>query len=58
MNDPQQHFAAHPYYLMGVAAERGRILELAKQSHPKGHNVEPKPLCSSCVLIDRINGQA
>ena len=28
MNDPQQHFAAHPYYLMGVAAERDRIIAL------------------------------
>lgn len=28
MNDPQQHFAAHPYYLMGVAAERDRIFRM------------------------------
>ena len=28
MNDPQQHFAAHPYYLMGVKAERERIFAM------------------------------
>ena len=28
MNDPQQHFAAHPYYLMGVKAERDRIFAM------------------------------
>lgn len=28
MNDRSQHFAAHPYYLMGVADERNRILAL------------------------------
>ena len=28
MTDRSQHFAAHPYYLMGVADERNRILAL------------------------------
>ena len=28
MNDRFQHFAAHPYYLLGVTAERDRILQL------------------------------
>lgn len=28
MSDPQQHFAAHPYYLMGVKAERERIFAM------------------------------
>lgn len=27
MNDPMQHYAAHPYYLMGVAAERNHIID-------------------------------
>jgi len=54
MDDRLQHFAAHPYYLMGVSAERDRIIELVKVSHPKGHNDQPKPLCSTCVLMERI----
>jgi hypothetical protein len=28
MDDRLQHFAAHPYYLMGVSAERDRIIAL------------------------------
>lgn len=30
MDDRFQHFAAHPYYLLGVTAERERILQELK----------------------------
>ena len=32
MTDRSQHFAAHPYYLMGVADERERILDLIRNN--------------------------
>lgn len=32
MDDRFQHFAAHPYYLLGVTAERDRIIELIKNN--------------------------
>ena len=32
MNDPMQHYVAHPYYLMGVAAERNDLLDRLKNN--------------------------
>lgn len=32
MTDRSQHFAAHPYYLMGVSDERHRIIEALKNN--------------------------
>ena len=32
MKDRSQHFAAHPYYLMGVSDERERILDLLRNN--------------------------
>jgi hypothetical protein len=32
VKDRSQHFAAHPYYLMGVADERERILDLIRNN--------------------------
>lgn len=39
MNDRFQHFAAHPYYLLGVTAERERILQQLKDRED-WHNVQ------------------
>lgn len=39
MNDPQQHYVAHPYYLLGAAAERARILQQLKDRED-WHNVQ------------------
>ncbi len=58
MFDLNKHFAAHPYYLLGLKSERERIIALVELAHPKGHNAEPKPLCSTCVLIARITEQS
>ena len=32
MSDPMQHYVAHPYYLMGVAAERNDLLDRLKNN--------------------------
>ena len=42
----------------GAIEERQRIIGLVQLAHPKGHNEHPKPLCSICVLIDRIAEQS
>jgi len=39
MDDRFQHFAAHPYYLLGVTAERDRILQQLKDRED-WHNVQ------------------
>jgi hypothetical protein len=32
MNDPSQHFVAHPYYLLGAKNEKLHILQLLKDN--------------------------
>jgi hypothetical protein len=39
MDERWQHFAAHPYYLLGVSAERNRILEMLKDN-PDWNNIQ------------------
>jgi len=54
MDDPQQHFAAHPYYLMGVAGERHRIL--ANLQTYMESLVSPSYSINMTTLIELIQG--
>lgn len=40
MEDRMQHFVAHPYYLMGVAAERDRIIAMILERLRNEHDAE------------------
>ena len=39
MDDRFQHFAAHPYFLMGAEHERNRIIDLIRNNE-EWHNVQ------------------
>lgn len=53
MEDTQQHFAAHPYYLMGVKAEKLRIIDLLNDSHIDKHNGS-LALCPACTTYELL----
>lgn len=58
MDDRLQHFAAHPYYLMGLKQERLRILEML--SHEWDNycaNDKNADLCTICAVFDNISNQ-
>jgi hypothetical protein len=53
MEDKFQHFAAHPYYLMGVKAEKLRIIEILNERHIEEHN-DSLALCPACVTYELL----
>ncbi len=53
MEDRLKHFAAHPYYLMGVKAEKLRIVEILNDLHIADHN-ESLSLCPACITYDLL----
>ncbi len=54
MDDRLQHFAAHPYYLMGVKAERLRIIDLLNSQHIEEHNDSLLEICQACVTFENL----
>jgi len=58
MNDPMQHYVAHPYYLMGVAAERDRTIEAIHTQHKPEHIDTPSHVCRACRIIQLIDDKA
>jgi hypothetical protein len=63
MDDRFQHFAAHPYFLMGAKHERNRIIVILKanlhcdfiNSDILG-NFDHSEHCEACALIELVNG--
>ena len=56
MDDKFQHFAAHPYFLMGVKHERAVVIELIHSTHKEEHILTPSHVCRSCRIIMLIDG--
>ncbi len=54
MEDRLQHFAAHPYYLMGVKAEPLRIIEILRNLHEQNTCDPMLKLCSACVTYELL----
>lgn len=54
MDDRLQHFEAHPYYLMGVKAERLRIIDLLNAAHTHEHKDNLLDLCQACVTFENL----
>lgn len=51
MDDRLQHFAAHPYYLMGIKAEKLRIIEILNERHIEEHTEDNCPACITYELL-------
>ena len=54
MDDKFQHFAAHPYYLMGQKAERLRIIEILRNLHEQNTCDQHTKLCPACVTYELV----
>ena len=54
MDDRLQHFVAHPYYLMGLKAERLRVMDYLNSLHDTEHGDELLDYCALCVLFENL----